>query len=177
MRAFGSHLGDFFRVRWIFENVCFTKVKPYFLRSGRVLDRLFFILCFWIDAFGVLFAVFWRCVGPQGPHGGPMGPMGLWLAGRGPKGPSRPGPSRPARGPWSPGGALRWRPLGRCGIQAMRFEALGVASFTCFPRAPRGEGAPEFQHIGTSAPRYDGTSDRRDVAREGGRFSAPPSSI
>ena len=41
-------------------------------------------------------------------------------------------------GPWRAGGALRWGPVGRCGIKAMRFEALGVASFTCFPRAPRG---------------------------------------
>ena len=73
--AFWGHFGDFFRVRWIFENVCFTIVKPYFLRSGRVLDRVFFVLCFWIDTFGVLFEVFWRFVGPQGPHGGPNGSL------------------------------------------------------------------------------------------------------
>ena len=55
--------------------MCFTIVKPYFLRSGRVLDRVFFALCFWIDAFGILFEVFWRFVGPQGPHGGPNGSL------------------------------------------------------------------------------------------------------
>ena len=44
--AFGGHFGDFFRMRWIFENVCFTIVKLYFLRFGRVLDRDFFVLCF-----------------------------------------------------------------------------------------------------------------------------------
>ena len=27
-------------------------------------------------------------------------------------------------GPWRPGGALRWGPVGRYGIAAMRFEAL-----------------------------------------------------
>ena len=43
---FGSDFGDFLRMRWIFENVCFTIVKPYFLRSGKVLDRDFFVLCF-----------------------------------------------------------------------------------------------------------------------------------
>ena len=31
--------------------------------------------------------------------------------------------------------------------------------------------APEAQYMGTSAPRYDGTSERRDVARDGGRLS------
>ena len=74
--AFGGHFGAFLGVRWIFENVCFTIVKPYFLRSGRVLDRDFFVLCFLIDTFRELFVVFWRFVGPQGPHGGPNG--SLW---------------------------------------------------------------------------------------------------
>ena len=43
--AFRCHFGDFFRLRCIFENVRFTIVKPYFLRSGRVLDHDFFMLC------------------------------------------------------------------------------------------------------------------------------------
>ena len=61
---------------WIFENVCFSIVKPCFLRSGRVLDRVFFVLCFWINTFGIPFVVFWIFVGPQGPHGGQNG--SLW---------------------------------------------------------------------------------------------------
>ena len=44
--AFWRHFGDFFRVRWIFENVRFTIVKHYFFRFGRVLDRDFFVLWF-----------------------------------------------------------------------------------------------------------------------------------
>ena len=56
--------------------MCFIKVKHYFLRFGRVLDRDFFVLCFLIDTFKVLFVVFWRFFGPQGPHGGPNG--SLW---------------------------------------------------------------------------------------------------
>ena len=51
--AFGNHFGDFFGVKVIFESVCFTIVKPYFLRYGRVLDRDFFVLCFWIYTFTV----------------------------------------------------------------------------------------------------------------------------
>ena len=27
LRSFGSHFGDFLRIRWISENVCFTAVK------------------------------------------------------------------------------------------------------------------------------------------------------
>ena len=49
--AFWCNFRDFFRIRWIFKNVCFIIVKPYFLRSGRVLDRDFFVLCFWIYTF------------------------------------------------------------------------------------------------------------------------------
>ena len=44
--AFWGHFGDFFRLRGIFENVCFTNVKPCFLRFGRVPDRDFFVLFF-----------------------------------------------------------------------------------------------------------------------------------
>ena len=62
--AFWGHFGDFFRVRWIFENVCFTKVKPYFLRSGMVLVRYFFVLCFWIDTLGVFVVESQGFVGP-----------------------------------------------------------------------------------------------------------------
>ena len=56
-------------VSGIFENVCFTKVKPYFLRSGRVLVRDFFVLCFCIDTFTVFLMEFCGFVGPQGLHG------------------------------------------------------------------------------------------------------------
>ena len=56
--AFESHFGDFFRIRFIIENVCFSLVKLHFLRFGRVLDRVFFVLCFWINTFGILFVVF-----------------------------------------------------------------------------------------------------------------------
>ena len=73
--AFGGHFGHFFGVRGIFENVCFSIVKQYFLRFGRVLDGVFFVLCFWINTFGVLLVVFWVFVGPQGPHGGPNGSL------------------------------------------------------------------------------------------------------
>ena len=74
--AFGGHFGHFFGVGGIFENVCFSTVKQYFLRFGRVLNRVFFVLCFWINTFGILFVVFWIFVGPQGPHGGQNG--SLW---------------------------------------------------------------------------------------------------
>ena len=51
--AFGDHFCHFFGVRGIFENVCFSIVKLYFLRFGRVLDRVFFVLCLWIDTFEI----------------------------------------------------------------------------------------------------------------------------
>ena len=41
--AFWGHLCDFFRTTRIFQNVCFTIVKQYFLRSGRVLIGDFFM--------------------------------------------------------------------------------------------------------------------------------------
>ena len=74
--AFWGHFGDFFRIRGIFKNISFTKVKRYFLRFGRVPDRDFFVLCFWIYAFTVLWIKFWGSVGFQGPHGAPNG--SLW---------------------------------------------------------------------------------------------------
>ena len=62
LEPFGEHLGvvfiTFLGVRGTFENVCFTIVKPYFLRFGRVWDGVFFVLCFWINTFGVLLLVF-----------------------------------------------------------------------------------------------------------------------
>ena len=75
-RAFGGHFCDFFRVRWIFEHNGFTIVKQYFLRSGRVLDRGFSVLCFWIDTVRVFLVEFWGFVGPQGLPRGPNG--SLW---------------------------------------------------------------------------------------------------
>ena len=56
--AFGSHFGDFLGIGLLSENVCFSILKPYFLGFGRVLDRVFFVLCFWINTFGILFVVF-----------------------------------------------------------------------------------------------------------------------
>ena len=76
LEAFGGHFGYFLGLSGVFENVCFTIVKQYFLRFGRVLDRDFFVSCFLINTFRALFVVFWRFVGPQGPHGGPNG--SLW---------------------------------------------------------------------------------------------------
>ena len=66
---FWGHFRHFLGIGWIFENVCFTKVKPYFLRSGRVLVRDFFVLCFCIDTFRVFLMEFCGFVGPQGLHG------------------------------------------------------------------------------------------------------------
>ena len=54
----GGHVCDFLGIRLISENVCFSIVKQYFLRFGRVLELVFFVLCFWINTFGVLFVVF-----------------------------------------------------------------------------------------------------------------------
>ena len=34
LRSFGSHFGDFLRIRWIFKNVGFTIVKHQFLKIG-----------------------------------------------------------------------------------------------------------------------------------------------
>jgi len=56
--SFGSHFGDFLEVSGISKNVCFTIVKPYFLRFRRVLVRDFFVLCFCIDTFRVFFMQF-----------------------------------------------------------------------------------------------------------------------
>ena len=69
--SLGSHFGDFLEVSWISKNVCFTIVKLYFLRFGRVLVRDFFVLCFCIDTFKVFLVEFCGFVGPQGPHGLP----------------------------------------------------------------------------------------------------------
>ena len=46
LKSFGSNFCDFGGIRWISENVCFTIVKHYFFRFGRVLDRDFFVLGF-----------------------------------------------------------------------------------------------------------------------------------
>ena len=73
--AFLGHFDDFFGIGWIFENLCFTIVKPCFLRSGRVLDRDFFVLRFWICAFRCFLIEFGRFVGPQGAHRVPNGSL------------------------------------------------------------------------------------------------------
>ena len=56
--AFGGHFCDFLGIRLISQNVCFTIVKPYFLRFGRVLVHDLFVLCFSVDTFKVLFVDF-----------------------------------------------------------------------------------------------------------------------
>ena len=61
---FGSHVCDFLGIRWIFEKVCFTIVKPFFLRSGRVLVRYFSVLCVWIDTLGAFVVDILGVVGP-----------------------------------------------------------------------------------------------------------------
>ena len=42
--AFGTHFGDFCRIRWILENVCFIIVKPCFSGLRKVLGRDFSML-------------------------------------------------------------------------------------------------------------------------------------
>ena len=74
--SFGGHFSDFLGVSGISKNVCFTAVKPYFLRFGRVMVRDFFVLCFCIDTFRVFLVEFGGFVGPQGLHGVPNG--SLW---------------------------------------------------------------------------------------------------
>ena len=49
-----------------------------------------------------------------------------------------------ARGPEEPLEPWRCVEGGPFGIAAMRFEALGLASFQGHPRAPRGEGPPRY---------------------------------
>ena len=60
----------------------FTIVKPYFLRSGRVLVRYFFVLCFWIDTFRVFVVDFLGFVGPWNLHRGPNGSVWETLRGQ-----------------------------------------------------------------------------------------------
>ena len=68
---FGSHFCDFLEVSGISENVCFTVVKPYFLRSGGVLVPDFFTLCFCIATFTLFSSELCGFVDPQGVHGVP----------------------------------------------------------------------------------------------------------
>ena len=55
-------------MRLISENVCFTVVKHYFLRSGRVQIRDFFMSCFRSKIVGTFLVKFFGFVGFQGPH-------------------------------------------------------------------------------------------------------------
>ena len=73
--SFGSHFYDFLEIGWISENVCFTIVKPYFLRSGRVWDRDFFVLRFRSHIFDVFLAKLCGFVGFQGPQRTPNGSL------------------------------------------------------------------------------------------------------
>ena len=44
--AFWYHFGDFLGSGGSLKNICFIKIRRYFLRFGKVLDRDFFVLCF-----------------------------------------------------------------------------------------------------------------------------------
>ena len=68
---FGPHFCNFLEVLGISENVCFTIVKPYFLRCGGVWVPDFWTLCFCIATFTMFFAKSCGFVDPQGLHGAP----------------------------------------------------------------------------------------------------------
>ena len=70
--AFWGHFGDFFRIRGIFKNISFTKVKRYFLRFGRVLDRDFFV--YLLQNFEDLLALRVSIGIQMGLFGGPLVP-------------------------------------------------------------------------------------------------------
>ena len=55
--------------------MCFTLVKPFISRFGRVLVQDILMLCLWVDAFEVLFAEFDGLVGSQGRPRGPNGSL------------------------------------------------------------------------------------------------------
>ena len=73
--SFGGHFGDFLVVSGIVENACFILVKLYFLRSGRVLIRDFFVLRFYSNIFSVFLSKFFGFVEFQGPQGIPNGSL------------------------------------------------------------------------------------------------------
>ena len=73
LETFGCHFGDFWEVRWMFENVCFTKVKHYFWRFGRVLIHDFFMLFFLSVFHEHSLLTFLDVVGSQGSHRDPNG--------------------------------------------------------------------------------------------------------
>ena len=73
LETFGCHFGDFWEVRWMFENVCFTKVKHYFWRFGRVLIHDFFMLFFLSVFHEHSLLTFLDFVGSQGLHRDPNG--------------------------------------------------------------------------------------------------------
>ena len=62
-------------VSGIFENVCFTIVKPLFLRFGRVPIRDFFVLRFYSNIFSVFLGKLCGFVGFQGPQRSPNGSL------------------------------------------------------------------------------------------------------
>ena len=77
--SFGSHFGDFLRIRWISENVCFTLIKHQFWRFGRVLIPDFFLLFFLSVSFEHSSVTFVDFVGPLGllrdPNGSHFGSL------------------------------------------------------------------------------------------------------
>ena len=73
LETFGCHFGDFWEVRWMFENVRFTVVKHYFRRFGRVLIHNFFVLFFLSVFHEHSLLTFLNFVGSQGLHRDPNG--------------------------------------------------------------------------------------------------------
>ena len=73
LETFGCHLGDFFGIRSMSENVCFTIVKQYFGRFGRVLIPDFFVLFFLSVFHEHSLLTFLDFVGSQGLHRDPNG--------------------------------------------------------------------------------------------------------
>ena len=72
-----THFGDFFRLRGIFKNICFTIVKLYFLRIGGFQVGDFFLasfLCLFLDPlFMALVDFLWSNGRHEGPNGPPLG--------------------------------------------------------------------------------------------------------
>ena len=81
LRSFGIHFGISLWIRWIPENSCFTIAKHYFLRSGRVPSRVFFLFFFRPIISSSFVFKFCGFVESQGPHSAANG--SLWASLRG----------------------------------------------------------------------------------------------
>ena len=64
------------------KRVFYLRKTLYFLRSGRVLERDFFVLCFHIEVFRILLIDLLGFVGPQGARRGPNGSLSGSLRGQ-----------------------------------------------------------------------------------------------